>query len=430
MFPNPSDITRVLLPNGLTVLVRENHAAPVAVLHGSLAVGAMQETPEQAGLASFVASLLSRGSRGYDFDAFNAAVENVGGNLTFGADTHATGFGLLCLAEDFPALVDVLADALRHPTFLPDQVELVRRQRLIDLQERDEDTGSVANLRFYETLFGTEHPYGRSTIGYAKTVAPLQRADLQAFYDTFYTPDQGVIAVTGDIETQAVIDLLNKTLGDWQGPRVDRALIPPPAVAVSAAAPARVLAPMADKAQADIVLGAPAVGRGHPDFYALRVANCILGQFGMMGRLGASVREAQGLAYYAYSSLAADLVGGVWTAAAGVSPDHVGAAVASIEEEFARIAAEGVSEEELADSQAYLTGHLPLTLETNEGVASTLLSMEWYGLGLDYLLRYRDLIYAVTREDVQRVCAQYLRPERLVTVVAGSLDEDERPEQD
>jgi len=179
------------------------------------------------------------------------------------------------------------------------------------------------------------------------------------------------------------------------------------------------MVPMADKVQADIMLGVSGVPRNHPDFYALRVANCILGQFGMMGRLGARVREEQGLAYYAYSSLAADAVGGVWTAAAGVNPRDVESAIASMQDEFTRIAAEGVSADELADSQAYLTGHLPLTLETNEGVAATLLSMEWYALGLDYLLRYKDLIYSVTSDDVQRVCAQYLRPERIVTVVAG-----------
>jgi zinc protease len=130
------------------------------------------------------------------------------------------------------------------------------------------------------------------------------------------------------------------------------------------------------------------------------------------------------LAYYAYSSLAADAVGGVWMAGAGVNPDNVDAAVASMTDEFARIAGEGVSAEELADSQAYLTGILPLTLETNEGVAGTLLSMEWHDLGLDYLLRYKELIYSVTCEDVQRVCAEYLRPERLVLVVAGSLNPD------
>jgi zinc protease len=426
MYPNPNDITRITLANGLTVLVRENHAAPVAVLHGSLAVGAMQEIAEQAGLASLTAAMLSRGSRNYTFDAFNAAVEDVGGNLTFGADTHSTNFGVVCLQEDFAALVDVLADALRRPTFPAEHVAKVRRQRLVELQERDEDTGSMANLRFYETLFGRQHPYGRSTSGYRETVEPLGRADLQGFYDGFYTPDQGVVVVTGDVHTQAVLDLLEARLGDWRGAPADRILLSPPPVI--AATPARVAIPMADKVQADIVMGVAGIPRSHPDFYALRVVNCILGQFGMMGRLGARVREEQGLAYYAYSSLAADAVGGVWTAAAGVNPANVEAAIGSMADEFARIAAAGVSAEELADSQAYLTGHLPLTLETNEGVAATLLSMEWHGLGLDYLLRYQDLIYGVQCEDVQRVCAEYLRPDRMVTAVAGSLNLDSSDE--
>src|SRR5215203_2233418 len=108
MYPNPSDITRVAFSNGLTVLVRENHAAPVAVLQGSLAVGSIYDEPEQAGLASFVASMLSRGSQRYDFGAFNEAVESVGGNLTFGVDAHSTDFGVTCLSEDFAALLDVL----------------------------------------------------------------------------------------------------------------------------------------------------------------------------------------------------------------------------------------------------------------------------------------------------------------------------------
>jgi zinc protease len=183
---------------------------------------------------------------------------------------------------------------------------------------------------------------------------------------------------------------------------------------------------MNDKVQSDVVIGVPAIARSHPDFYAVRVANCILGQFGMMGRLGTRVREEQGLAYYAYSSLMTEMVGGVWVAGAGVNPANVDAAIASIEDEFARIGEDAVAAEELADSQAYLTGVLPLTLETNEGVAGTLLSMEWFDLGLDYLLRYTDLIYGVTAEDVRRVCAEYLRPERCVTVVAGPNAADGR----
>jgi len=413
--PGPDDITRVVFANGLTVLVRENHTAPVAVLHGSLAAGSVHETPAQAGLASFVAGLLSRGSARYDFAAFNETVEAIGGNLTFGADTHSTDFGITCVSEDFALLVGVLADALRRPTFPADHVEKLRRQRLVYLQERDQDTGSVASLRFYEMLFGRQHPYGRATSGYSETMSALQRTDAVAFHAQRYTPDGAVIVVVGDVDTPAVIDLLQRQLGDWQGAAADRAVPPLP---VGRAAE-RIFVGMADKVQADIVIGAPAIARQDPDFYAVRVANCILGQFGLMGRLGAKVREEQGLAYYAYSSVVAEEAGGTWTAGAGVSPDKVDQAIESIRHEFALLGAKGVPADEMADSQAYLTGVIPLTLETNDGVANTLLSMEWYGLGLDYLQRYRDLIYAVTVEDVQRVAAAYLQPEQCTVVVAG-----------
>jgi zinc protease len=161
------------------------------------------------------------------------------------------------------------------------------------------------------------------------------------------------------------------------------------------------------------------VNRADADYYAIRVANTVLGRFGMMGRLGERVREEQGLAYYAYSSQDADKLAGVWIASAGVNPAHVEQATASILEEFARLRDEQVSDEELSDSQAYMTGVLPLTLETNEGVASTLLSMEWYGLGLDYLLRYHGLIYGVTPTDVQRVARRYLCAEGCIVAVAG-----------
>lgn len=413
--PGPDNITRVVFDNGLTVLVRPNHAAPVAVLQGSLLAGAMHETPQQAGLAMFTAGLLSRGSAQYDYAAFNAAIENVGGNLSFGADAHTTDFGVTCLSEDFAGLVAVLADALRRPTFPAVHVERVRQQRLVDLQEREEDTASVATLRFYEQLIGRQHPYGRATTGYRETVQAITRDDLVRFHAERYTPRGAVVVVTGDVAANAAVDLLHARLGDWQGPEPERALAP----IVARRTPLRHAARLADKVQADIVLGALAVARSHPDFFALRVANCILGQFGLMGRLGERVREEQGLAYYVYSSVMAEHAGGVWSAAAGVNPANVEQALASILAELRRLGEEPVPPGELADSQAYLTGILPLTLETNEGVAATLLNIELYGLGLDYLLRYHDLVCAVTAEDVQRVAHTYLQPERLVTVIAG-----------
>lgn len=413
-FPGPDDIDRIVLDNGLRVLVRENHSAPVVVVEGLLPAGAIHDPVDKDGVSSFVASMLTRGSEHYDFDRFNETIESVGAGLSAGSDTHGTNFGATCLSEDFATITAILADVLRRPTFPLPHVQLVRSQKLVRIQERDEDTQEVAHLRFYESIYGN-HPYANPTDGYAETVSAVGRDDLLDFYSRRFTPDGAVIVVAGDVDARAAVDLLQQHFADWRGPQADQAV---PAIQPLTGA-RQFTVPLPGKFQSDIVVGCQAVARAHPDFYTVRVANTILGQFGMMGRLGERVREEQGLAYYSYSSLDADAAGGVWLAAAGVSPGNVQQAVDSILAEFQRLADEPVRDAELADSQAYLTGVLPLTLETNDGVAATLLNMEWHGLGLDYLERYQGLIDAITPADVQRVARQYLRQDAYALVVAG-----------
>ena len=413
--PSSETILRTPLPNGLTLLVRENHTSPIAVLQGSFRAGAVQETAEQAGLAAFVASMLTRGSEHYAYNAFNAAVEDVGASLTVSADVHSTDVGITALAEDFDDLLNLLADIVRRPTFPVEHIERLRQIKLVGIQEREQDTASVAARRFSEALFGRRHPYGRAADGYFETVSALQRQDLLDFHARTFTAQGAVLAIAGDVEAGRVLDAVQACFGDW----CRDAALPPATAPAPRAAGQRLHAPMHGKVQSDIVLGGYGVRRADPDFYAVRVANCILGQFGMMGRLGERVREEQGLAYYSYSAAVAEQEEGVWFAAAGVNPEDVEDAVASILSEFDRLGAEAVDAEELADSQAYLTGILPLMLETNEGVASTLLSMEWYGLGLDYLQRYPALIAGVTAADVQRVAARYLDTKTCIISIAG-----------
>lgn len=413
--PGPEDVVRTTLPNGLTILVRENHAAPVAVLHGSLRAGAIHERPEQAGLASFVAGMLTRGSAGYDYAAFNEAVESIGASLTISADLHSTDIGVTALAEDFDSLLALLTDILQHPTFAEEHFERLRRMKLVRIQERDQDTGSIASQRFYAALFGRTHAYGRATGGYLDTVTELPRSDLADFHRKFYTPQGAVFAISGDVDAVKITERLAGLMGAWSGPAVAAHALP----TMRQDSGLYEFAPMPGKVQSDIMVGTYGVARTDPDFYTARVANCILGQFGMMGRLGERVREEQGLAYYCYSSVVSEQDAGAWLASAGVNPEDVDAAVASILTEFARLGETPVDAEELADSQAYLTGVLPLTLETNEGVADALLNMEWHGLGLDYLQRYSGLINDVTAEDVRRVTRHYLAPDKCVVVVAG-----------
>lgn len=412
--PGPHDITRVVLENGLVVLVRENHAAPVAVLEGALPAGSIQTSRAEAGLTSFVSSVLMRGSETYDYAALNEAIEGVGASLSVSAGDHSTDFGSTSLAEDFPTMVELLADVLRRPIFPAEHVERVRNQKLVRIQEREQDTQELAGLRFYEAIYDG-HPYANPNLGYADSIAGITREALVDFHAKRFTPEGCIIVVTGDVETNSVIDLIRKRFGDWRGPHAEQSV---PEVDAYLTA-SRLFYPMSDKVQSDIVVGAHAVSRHHADFHALRVANTILGRFGMMGRLGEAVREEQGLAYYAYSTLDALPAAGTWYASAGVNPANVDLTVASILAEFNRLGAEPIPDEELADSQAYMTGVVPLTLETNEGVASTLLQMEWHGLGLDYLQRYNDIVYSITAKDVQRVASTYLRGEACLAVVAG-----------
>ena len=414
----PETIHRIQTANGITILVRPNPSAPVVVLEGCLRAGSVDESAEKAGLASFTASLLSRGSASYDFDRYNEAVESVGASVSVGGGTHISDFGSESLVEDFPLMVEILADILQRPTFPPEHIERVRGQWLVRLQEREQSTRSVSFRRFNEMIYG-DHPYGLSTSGYIETIQAISRDDVAGFHQDYYRPNQAIVVVSGDVEPEAVVALLESHFADWRTgaePPSPADTIPPVAGPNDVQ---RKSVTMPGKVQTAVVVGCLAIARTHPDYYAVQVANNILGQFGMMGRLGENVRERQGLAYYCSSALDADIGIGPWVAFAGVNPQNVDQAIDSILHEFERIGQEPASDEELSDSIANMTGTLPLRLETNDGVASILLNMEWFGLGLDYLQTYPERIRAITKEDVQRVAADYLRTDSYTLVTAG-----------
>lgn len=415
-WPTPDNTLRTQFANGIAVLARENRSAPVVVLDAILSAGAVDDPADRIGLSSLTANMLSRGSEFFDYDRFNEVIESVGASLSFASDVDSLSIGITCLSEDFPLLVEVMADALRRPTFAQNQFDLVRRRKIVRLQEAAQDTAAVSSQRFYETIYAG-HAVGRPVSGYTESVSAATCEDVKRFHTHHYGPAGAVFAVSGDVQPQAAADLLARHLGDWSAAPEQRRLLPIPAFS----GPLDIHAPIAEKVQADLVMGVQGVARSHPDYYAIRVANTILGVFGMMGRLGEVVREEQGLAYYAYSSQDSGRESGVWLAAAGVGPANLRQAQASMAHELTRLASEPVDAEELADTQAYLTGVLPLALETNDGIASTLSNIEWYGLGLDFLQRYRGMIESVGVDDVLRVAHTYLRPEAIAVVSAGSL---------
>jgi zinc protease len=414
--PSPETITRIELPNGIVVLNYETRGSPAVVLSGYLWAGALGEVRSQAGLAYLTAAMLTHGTEHRSFGQINQDLESVGAQLGFSSATHTVGFGAKSLAEDLGLLLEILVDCLQHPTFPAHELEKVRGQILTDLQRRAHDTRRTARLTFNELLF-PDHPYGQSIKGYEETVAGLGREELLAYYRAHYSPRGLTIAVVGALPAGEVVEQVQLALAGWEAPQAEPDRSVPPAV--SLAESWRRIVGVEGKTQADIVLGWPGMARDDSDFMKAYLTNTILGTFGMMGRLGDSVRDRLGLAYYVYSRLEAGLGAGPWLASAGVDPANVERAIEGILAEVRRLRGEPVAKEELVDSQAYLTGSMPLRLETNEGIAGMLLDMERHSLGLDYLMHYPGLVRSVTVENVQEMARKYMDPEIYVLAVAG-----------
>lgn len=416
--PSAEDIALRRLDNGILLAARENFASPAVVMAGVLQVGSMDEPLTQEGLASLTASLTTRGTQTMDYHQLNEAIEGVGARVSIYGRTHTTATSVKSLAEDFPSILSLVADMLRQPTFPVAQVERVRAQRVTFLRERQSNTRAMAELAFYERAYPAPHPYHRDTSGTPESVAALEAHDLQAFHRDYYGPNEAIFVVVGAIAREEALDRLEAALGGW-AQRSDPARKRAAPAVEGLAEPIRVALPFPTKSQSDLIYGLPTIPRNHPDFMALQLSNLILGGFGMMGRIGKKVREEEGLAYYARSSLDATYGPSAWMASAGVAPEHVEQALGLIQAEWRRMGAERVDEAELADSKALMGGSLPLRLETNEGVARALLDMLFYDLGLDYLLRYQERVAALSAARVQEVSQHYFDPERAVLVVAG-----------
>jgi zinc protease len=415
--PGPDDITRKVLPNGITVLVRENFSAQSVVITGSLQVGSVFETPEKAGLSSFVAASLMRGTRNRDFDTLHETLEGIGASLGIGGGVHTSSFTGKALAEDLPTLLELLSDVLRNPAFPVDQVERLRGEILTGLRIKAQDTRAVASETFRHLAYPEAHPYSRSSQGEIETITGITLEEIAAFHRDHYGPRGMIVVIVGAVKAHDAIHQVREIFGGWQN------AVQPPVPTLPDPMPLpetrQEFVYVPGKTQSDIVLGWVGPSRFAPEFQAANLANSILGVFGMMGRLGKTVREDQGLAYYSYSQLSGGMGPGPWQVAAGVSPANVRTAIDSMIVEIERLISEPVSEQDLADNKANFTGRLPLNLESNEGVASSILNMETYNLGLDYLRRYADLINAISREQVQAAAQKYLSPRAYALAVAG-----------
>jgi zinc protease len=411
----PLNPLRRTLANDIVVLAKENRTTPAVTLLVGVRAGAYYDANGGEGTAALVARVLDRGTSSRSASDIADELDNRGAALSVVAGRHQLTVSATCLAEDFDAIFAMAADIVQHPLFDAREVETRRAELLTAILQDEDDPGAVAVDLAMSRLY-PHHPYGRRPRGSTESVSKITRDDLVDFHRMWFTPEGATVVVVGDVGTEDVVRAASRAFGSWSQPR-------PAEPAVPAVAPhtERDLAvtPMMNKAQVDIAYALVGVRRADPDYYAAWVMNNALGQYALGGRLGDSIREKQGMAYYVYSSLDASLAEGPLMIRAGVSGADVERTLSSIDQEIVAVRDGGLTEKEISESKRYLIGSIPRQLETNSGIAGFLLSAEFHGLGADYDSLLPGEIDAVSLDDAHRVAARLLDPGRAEIAVAG-----------
>jgi zinc protease len=414
--PHSGNIARFELANGILIYAYENFASPATVINGYLIAGALDEPRDRLGLAGFAADCLTRGTLHHSYEHIFETTESMGANLGVSGGMFTTGFFIKSLSEDLSAMLDLLGEVIRFPTFPEAEVEKERAEWLTSLQERTNSTRAMCGLAFAELCYPETHPYHFSTDGYPDTARTITLDDVREFHGRFYAPAGMVFTVTGAVTAERARDLIAARFGDWSAERPERE--PLPDAPKIAGTPRRHVS-MPGKSQSNLALGFPGPSQFDPDWLPGAMMNSILGQFGMYGRLGESVRKEEGLVYYIGSRFEGGLGPGSWNLYAGTNPSTVDRVVEISLGEMRRIRERKVKHTELDDNQAYFIGVMPLQMETNEGIAGQILNMVRYKRGLDWLLTYPDRVRAITTADVQRLAQRWLDPENYVLATAG-----------
>jgi zinc protease len=409
-----------MLDNGLVVLLKKTSMTPAVAINLAVHAGSVCDPAGVPGTVWLLSRVIDRGSARRSAADIAEELDSRGVTLTVSVTRHLTSVVCRALVEDFEPVLSLLAEIVMEPLLPPREIAIRKGEVITTIRQDDDNPLVRASETLMERLYPDAHPYGRRTKGSVEIVERITREQLLQLHDERFTPGQSSVAIVGAVDPSRTGDIVARVFGAWSRPSPLAVVLPP---VVAAARRTRTVIPMMNKAQADIAYGFTAIRRRDPRYYAFWLMNNVFGQYSIGGRLGDSIRERQGMAYYVSSSLDANVAEGPLAVRAGVSPANVNRAVASIDEEVRRIAMEGISARELDDSKRFLIGSIPRALETNAAIAAFLQIAEFFDLGLDYDVRLPDLLSAVTLDDANAAARAVLDPDRATVVIAGPYAE-------
>ena len=402
------------LQNGLQVVVVQHHEQPILTLRMLIRSGAASDPSQKQGVAVLTAALLDQGTTTRSAEQIADTIDSIGGGLGTGAGTDLSYANVLVMKDSLSLGFELLNDVVRNPAFKSDELERQRQQAISGLRVSYEDPDYVAGLVFDRLVYGF-HPYGLPNNGTPESLQSVTADDLRAFHKTHYAPNNAILAVVGDVTPQEAFSGAERAFGSWASHDVkpDDAGAPPE--------PTRrvIVVDKPDAVQTELRVGQLALPRKHPDYLAYDLTMKILGGEGA-NRLQRVLRSERGLTYGASAEFQALRQSGDFAANTDTRSDATAEVLRVIVEEITKLQRDRVSDRELSDAQAYLTGNFPLTIETPEDIAAQVLNAIFYGLPLSDIENYRELVNAITPDDIQRVARQYLKPDRLSVVLVGN----------
>ncbi|MDJ0627819.1 MAG: pitrilysin family protein [Rhodobacter sp.] len=409
------EIQEVISPGGIKAWLVEEHSIPFVALELRFKGGASLDAPGKRGATNLMTGLIEEGAGDLDARGFAEAVEALAARFDYDVYDDGLSISAQFLTETQDASVALLKSALTEPRFDQDAIDRVRGQVLSAIRSDATDPDEIASQTF-DRLFYGEHPYGSSYNGTVESVTALTRDDIVEAHARVISRDHLYVGAVGNITAEELGALLDTLLGDL------------PATGAAEPEEAELLAPGGvtvvpfETPQSVAVFGHAGIARDDPDFFAAFVMNQVLGGGNFSSRLMEEVREKRGLTYGVYSYLVdkdyADLVVGRIASA----NNRIAEAISVIREEWARVAAEGISEQELEDAKTYLTGAYPLRFDGNARIAGILVGMQTADLPIDYIATRNDRVNAVTMDDIKRVAARLMDAEALHFVVVGQPD--------
>lgn len=370
------------------------------------------------GLARMVNGLLEEGADGLDADAIATGFESLGAETGFSSQRDMASMSLRSLSDPakLDPAVELMARVLARPDFPPTAVERVRGQMLAGLLQVKQSPGELASRAFYETVYAG-HPYANHPEGTEETVRAIDRDALVAFHDRYYGAANAVVAIVGDLSREQAAQIAERVVVHL--PAGERAPRPPE---VAPAEPASLVVDYPSK-QVHLVMGQPGLRRGDPDYFPLYLGNHVLGGSGLVSQLAKAVREERGLSYSVGSGFVPMRAEGPFRISLQTKAANAGEAVTVVRDTLETFIHDGPGAEELERSKSNIINGFPLRIDSNSKILSYLLVIGFYDLPLDYLATFTDRIEAVTAEQIRDAFQRRVDPERLVTVLAGPVDD-------